>query len=93
MWRISPTTIGLATRVLTEKSYFVFPLCYRSVIRAGIRYRATSTKIRIVAGLLNISPKDIEFHNQVVNVVKAKRGKQRRVMLDQGMLELLSEYI
>jgi integrase len=43
--------------------------------------------------LLNITPKDIEFHNQVVNVVKAKRGKKRRVMLDQEMLELLSDYI
>jgi integrase len=35
-----------------------------------------------VGELLNAKPEDIEFHNQIVNIVKVKRGKQRRVMLE-----------
>ena len=35
-----------------------------------------------VGELLNVKPEDIEFHNQIVNIVKVKRGKQRRVMLE-----------
>ena len=46
-----------------------------------------------VSELLNITPQDIEFHNQVVNITKAKGGKQRRVLLDEETLKLLSEYI
>ncbi|MGB8310961.1 MAG: tyrosine-type recombinase/integrase [Halobacteriota archaeon] len=46
-----------------------------------------------VSELLNITPSAIEFHNQVVNITKAKRGKQRRVLLDGETLNLLSEYI
>ncbi|MGB8310589.1 MAG: tyrosine-type recombinase/integrase [Halobacteriota archaeon] len=46
-----------------------------------------------VSELLNITPSAIEFHNQVVNITKAKGGKQRRVLLDGETLNLLSEYI
>ena len=46
-----------------------------------------------VSELLNITPQDIEFHNQVVNITKAKGGKQRRVLLDEETLKLLSEYM
>ncbi len=43
--------------------------------------------------LINIKPYDIEWANQVVNITKAKRGKQRRVLLDEKTLEMLSDYI
>jgi integrase/recombinase XerD len=46
-----------------------------------------------VSELLSIRPHDLEPHNQVVNIVKAKGSKQRRVMLDPETLDLLSEYI
>ena len=46
-----------------------------------------------VSELLNITASDIEFNNQVVNITKAKGGKQRRVLLDEETLTLLSEYI
>ena len=46
-----------------------------------------------VSELLNITPAAIEFKNQVVNITKAKGGKQRRVLLDGETLNLLSEYI
>jgi integrase/recombinase XerD len=46
-----------------------------------------------VSELLNITPQDMEFRNQVVNITKAKGGKQRRVLLDNETLQLLSEYI
>ncbi len=43
--------------------------------------------------LINIRPSDIEWSNQVVNIIKAKRGKQRRVLLDEDTLKMLSDYI
>ena len=46
-----------------------------------------------VSELLNITPAAIEFNNQVVNITKAKGGKQRRVLLDDETLVLLSKYI
>ncbi len=58
-------------------------LMLRILWRAGCR----------VSELLNIAPSDIEFNNQVVNITKAKGGKQRRVLLDEETLTLLSEYI
>lgn len=46
-----------------------------------------------VSELLNIRPRDIEAHNQVVNIVKAKRGKQRWILLDNETLTMLSKYV
>jgi site-specific recombinase XerD len=46
-----------------------------------------------VSELLSIKPSDLESHNQVVNITKAKGNKQRRVLLDDETLKLLSEYI
>ena len=46
-----------------------------------------------VSELLNITASDIEFNNQVVNITKAKGGKQRRALLDKETLKLLSAYI
>jgi site-specific recombinase XerD len=43
--------------------------------------------------LLNIRPSDVEIRNSVVNVTKAKGGKQRRVHLDAGTIKMLSEYV
>jgi site-specific recombinase XerD len=58
-------------------------LMLRILWRTGIR----------VSELLSIRPRNLESHNQVVNIVKAKGSKQRRVMLDQETLDMLSEYI
>ena len=46
-----------------------------------------------VSELLNIKPSDLEYHNQVINITKDKGNKQRRVLLDDETLKLLSEYI
>ena len=48
------------------------------------------TSIR-VSELLSIRPQDLEPHNQVISITKAKGNKQRRVMLDPETLDLLSE--
>ena len=47
------------------------------------------TGIRI-SELLSIRPQDLEAHNQVVNITKAKGNKQRRVMLDTETFAMLS---
>lgn len=44
-------------------------LIIRVLWRTGVR----------VNELVNIRPGDIEWNNQVINIIKAKRGKQRRV--------------
>jgi integrase/recombinase XerD len=46
-----------------------------------------------VSELLSIRPQDLEPHNQVVNVTKAKGNKQRRVLLDTETLGMLSRYV
>jgi integrase/recombinase XerD len=46
-----------------------------------------------VSELLSIRPQDLESHNQVVNVTKAKGNKQRRVLLDPETLDMLSTYV
>jgi len=58
-------------------------LMLRVLWRTGVR----------VNELLNITPSDIEVRNSVVNITKAKGGKQRRVHLDAETVEMLSEYI
>ena len=58
-------------------------LMLRTLWRTGCR----------VSELLNIKPSDLETHNQVVNITKAKGNKQRRVLLDDETLKLLSESI
>jgi integrase/recombinase XerD len=58
-------------------------LIMRILWRIGIR----------VSELLNIRPQDLEPHNQIVNITKAKGGKQRRVILDQETLGMVSDYI
>ena len=51
-----------------------------------------TTGIR-VNELLNIRPQDVELRNQVINIVKAKGGKQRRVLSDEETLSMLSKYV
>jgi integrase/recombinase XerD len=58
-------------------------LMLRVLWRTGVR----------VNKLLTITPRDIEPHNSVINVMKAKGGKQRRVHLDAETITMLSEYI
>lgn len=42
--------------------------------------------------LRNIRPRDIKPHNKVVNIVKAKGGKMRRVPFDAETIGLLRDY-
>ena len=58
-------------------------LMLRVLWRTGVR----------VNELLTIMPRDIEPNNSVVNVTKAKGGKQRRVHLDAETIEMLSDYV
>ena len=46
-----------------------------------------------VSEAINVTPKDIEFKNGVVNIRKAKGGRQRRVPLDEESIKMLSDYI
>ena len=58
-------------------------LLLRFMWRTGVR----------VSEAINVTPKDIEFKNGVVNIRKAKGGRQRRVPLDQETLKILSDYV
>jgi len=58
-------------------------LMLRVLWRTGVR----------VNELLTITPRDIEPNNNVINVTKAKGGKQRRVHLDAETIKMLSEYV
>jgi site-specific recombinase XerD len=58
-------------------------LMLRMLWRTGVR----------INELLTITPRDIEPHNNVINVAKAKGGKQQRVHLDAETIKMLSEYV
>jgi integrase/recombinase XerD len=58
-------------------------LLLRFMWRTGVR----------VSEVINVTPKDIEYKNGVVNIRKAKGGRQRRVPLDQETLKMLSDYV
>ena len=58
-------------------------LLLRVMWRTGVR----------VSEVINVTPKDIEYKNGVVNIRKAKGGRQRRVPLDQDTLKMLSDYV
>jgi len=58
-------------------------LILRILFRTGVR----------VSELISIRPQDLELQNQVVNIVKGKGKRQRRVYLDLETLNLLSKYI
>ena len=63
----------------SERDY----LMLRVLWRTGVR----------VSELLNIRPSDVEMRNSVVNITKAKGGKQRRVHLDGETIKMFSEYV
>ncbi len=46
-----------------------------------------------VSELINVKPQDIEHKNNVVNIRKAKGGKQRKVLIGDETLEMLSNYV
>jgi integrase/recombinase XerD len=69
----------LAAHECSSRDY----LMLRVLWRTGVR----------VNELLNIKPSDIEIRNSVVNITKAKGGKQRRVHLDAKTVKMLSEYV
>ncbi len=46
-----------------------------------------------VSEVINVKPQDVEYKNNVVNIRKAKGGRQRRVLLGDETLKMLSEYI
>jgi integrase/recombinase XerD len=62
---------------------------YRDYLMIRVLWR---TGVR-VSELLNIAPRDIEWQNNVVNITKGKGGKQRRVLLDNETLKMLSKYV
>jgi integrase/recombinase XerD len=68
-----------AARLGNKRDY----LLIRVLWRTGVR----------VSELINIKPQDIEWNNQIINITKAKRGKQRRVILDEETLKMLSDYV
>jgi integrase/recombinase XerD len=68
-----------AAKVTNHRDYLIIRVLWRTGVR--------------VNELVNIKPGDVEWNNQVINVTKAKRGKQRRVLLDEETLKMLSEYV
>ena len=68
-----------AAKTCSERDY----LLLRFMWRTGVR----------VSEVTSVTPKDIEFKNAVVNIRKAKGGRQRRVPLDEETLKMLSDYI
>ena len=68
-----------AAKTCGERDY----LLLRFMWRTGVR----------VSEVTSVTPKDIEFKNGVVNIRKAKGGRQRRVPLDEETLKMLSNYI
>ena len=68
-----------AAKTCSERDH----LLLRFMWRTGVR----------VSEVTSVTPKDIEFKNAVVNIRKAKGGRQRRVPLDEETLTMLSDYI
>lgn len=46
-----------------------------------------------IGELLHIRPCDLEPHNDMIRIMKAKGGKQRRVLIDSETLSMLAAYI
>jgi site-specific recombinase XerD len=68
-----------AANACSSRDYLMLRILWRSGIR--------------VSELVNIRLKDIEWDNCVVNILKAKGGKQRRVLLDSETISSLSRYV
>jgi site-specific recombinase XerD len=46
-----------------------------------------------ISELLHVTPATIEPHNRVINVTKAKGGKQRRVHLNEETIAMVCDYV
>jgi len=68
-----------AAKTCSERDY----LLLRFMWRTGVR----------VSEVINVTPKDLEYKNGVVNIRKAKGGRQRRVPLDPDTLQMLFDYV
>jgi integrase/recombinase XerD len=68
-----------AARQCSTRDYLMLRLLWRTGVR--------------VNELLTIKPSDLEPRNDVVNIVKVKGGKHRRVHLDAETSKMLSEHV
>jgi len=68
-----------AAMIASRRDYLLLQVLWRTGVR--------------VSELANIRPRDIEWANQVVNIAKGKGGKQRRVLLDEKTVQMLSNYV
>lgn len=68
-----------AAKAYSTRDYLMLRVLWRSGIR--------------VSELVTIRLKDVEWDNCVVNILKAKGGKQRRVLLDRETISMLSRYV
>jgi site-specific recombinase XerD len=71
--------ILVAAKIANVRDYLIIRVLWRTGVRAN--------------ELVNIKPGDVEWNDQVINITKAKRGKQRRVLLDEETLKMLSDYV
>jgi len=72
-------TIEDCAHAYSERDFLIL----RILFRTGMR----------VSELVSMRPQDIEEHNQVINIVKAKGNKQRRIILDTETIDMLLNYI
>jgi integrase/recombinase XerD len=68
-----------AAQACSQRDYLMLRVLWRSGIR--------------VSELVTIRPKDVEWDNCVVNILKAKGGKQQRVLLDSETISMLSRHV
>jgi integrase len=68
-----------AAKSCSPRDYVMLRVLWRSGVR--------------VSELVNIRLRDIEWDNCVVNILKAKGGRQRRVLLDSETISMLSRYV
>jgi site-specific recombinase XerD len=68
-----------AAKTCSKRDYLLLDFMWRSGVR--------------VSEVINVTPDDIEYKNKVVNIQKAKGGRQRRVLLDEDTLKMLSDYV
>ncbi len=68
-----------AAKTCNQRDYLLLDFMWRTGVR--------------VSEVINVKPQDIEYKNNVVNIRKAKGGRQRRVLIGDKTLKTLSDYI
>jgi integrase/recombinase XerD len=68
-----------AAKICSQRDFLLLRFMWRTEVR--------------VSEVINVTPNDIEYKNSVVNIRKAKGGRQRRVLFDQETLRMLSDYV